>query len=336
MNRAHLIASAPLALLAIALTSSSAQAGTTCTADADCAPGYLCNIVSATGCAAPACAQGEKCLPPPDCETTEVRECTPGASCKTDADCSPELRCFTSTYGECTGSASSCSRDQPDCPPQPPPECTTRTITQCISRYQSSCTSNADCGPKLSCVQTQRCTCSGSGDRTTGKTTEEACTCTYDGPRLCDLADKSCTQTSDCPAGWSCGNSGCGVSSDGTTSCPDDPAFLQCSPPYQAGGSVAVGGDDGVSTSGGTGATGTGAAGGPGSTPGSDTTGNGPTGGGTRPGGSHGRPVSPWVNPGGGIWCQFSAIHSAASPTGFSALLGLLGLAAFRRRRSAK
>jgi MYXO-CTERM domain-containing protein len=351
MNRVHLITSAPLAIVAIVLTSSGARAGTTCTTDADCASGYLCNVVGRADWAAEPCAPGEVCPAPTEFEPAEIRECRPGATCTNDADCSPELRCFTSSYATCSGSASACSKEQTDCPPPPPPDCQVTTVTQCVSRYQSSCTADAECGPRLSCVPSQQCSCGASTPVTQDKTGNpppppppEPCVCTNDGPPYCDLVNKACARTSDCPPDWTCeqtASSACSISSDGTPSCPPVPQQpMQCVPPHSSGVGTTpvvdggtVGEDQGTPSDGNGGA---GAAGAGTPTVETDRPTTPPAGPGNSGRGTRGRHTLPWLDPGGGISCQFSATSPPSSPTAWAALLGLVGLVALRRRRAAR
>lgn len=343
MNRAQLITSGPLAIFAVVLTSSGAWAGTPCASDAECPAGYQCNVTAVSGCAAPACIKGQECPPPPPCDVTEIRECTPGASCATDADCSPELRCLTSSYTTCTGSAVSCAKDAV-CPPPPAPECHVTTVTQCVSRYQTSCASDAECGPGLNCVPSQRCTCPSVAlpvDRGETKPPDsEPCVCNNDGPPICDLVNKTCAQTSDCPPNWECiemRSGSCSVSRDGVETCEPETITKLCSTSYSGGYAT---GSDGSKGGGGEQST---SGGDTGSIPprldadaGPPTTGPGTpgTGTGTPPSDDH---AYPWPSHlGGGIFCQFSGMNAASSPTGWSALLGLVGLAAMRRRRAAR
>jgi MYXO-CTERM domain-containing protein len=123
----------------------------------------------------------------------------------------------------------------------------------------------------------------------------------------------------------------CSVSLDGTQTCDPVTTYKQCTAPYSSigGGTVAV--DDEASGPGTQNAAG---AAGRGDVP---PTGPSTPGSGTPTGGTRGHHTLPWLNPvGGGIWCQFSAMSPVSNPTGWSALLGLVGLAVLRRRRGAR
>lgn len=260
MKRLHLLASLPLSLLGLVSIPANVHAAADCTSDAECQPGYVCNVTAVGGCTAPACAKDAECPAPPPCTTLEIRQCSPGAACASDSDCSPELRCVAHAMTSCSGVAPKCAAGQ-DCVSIPPPECTTTTVSTCQPRYGSACSAAAECGPGLQCVPSQRCTCAGGGmgggwgvdpvDADGGVVDPDggrivavplACACTNDGPTFCNLAQKDCAQPGDCPSGWTCedvGAGGCAVSSkDADAGCPAPPTVRQCISPF--GWNVAV------------------------------------------------------------------------------------------------
>lgn len=305
------------------LTSTGARAA--CTTNAECPSGFVCEVVGAKDCPAYACIT-EPCPLPPECTPETVSDCVPGP-CTTDADCSDGMVCYTYEYNACESVACAPGTTCPE------PTCTATKESSCVPKYVPPCTVDADCGEGFACVQEQIYTCSGGG--TTGSSgsgsTEPMpypgdggvgvppeCTVTSGTTSYCQIKETPCATSTDCPTDWSCelvggygmcsgvampagidGGSVTGV--DGGSTCTIVPGTLQCVPPYSqyigaptAPGAYENAKGDALAAPSGT----------------NDSTGT------ARSGDSGG--------------CQMSTGKGA--PAG-AALLGLLGLAAFARRK---
>ncbi|MCC7541391.1 MAG: hypothetical protein IT379_34560 [Deltaproteobacteria bacterium] len=221
-----------LALMGVPAFASAQPLGE-CATDADCDAGFVCEVVGGSTCAAPGCAPGEECPPPPPCEPEEFRGCVP-APCATDADCGGDLVCLEVGYTECSGGAGApaCAPGE-ECPPPPPPEeptCTEHVDRYCGPRYAAPCAVDADCGDGFTCVAAEICTCSaptpsdpptpptpggeGDGGGEDGGTpmpppdapppVDPECDCAPSDTRYCEPVRVECATASDCPDSWSC------------------------------------------------------------------------------------------------------------------------------------
>jgi MYXO-CTERM domain-containing protein len=337
------LASSWLALVAsaaVTFASGAAHADTACMKDADCVKGFICQTSEFTACPDIACAPNEPC---PVCTPTTSSECVPGP-CSTDSDCATGMVCFSQVEtSECATPAAPPCATGVECPPDPAVDAgsctsTTTTVKSCVPRYDLPCTASADCGANFTCVADQECGCSGSagpplqGSSTPSSgpstpddpapamdsgTTAPSCSCTNLPTSHCVANVIDCTAASDCPAQWSCSEppsaaTGCAVSrsADGSTTsnCVQVPVQNVCQPPYSdldVGQSFNGGATSGL-------AEGT-------PTAASDT--------GAGAGASSGSKAS---TQGG---CQ---VGSGPVDLSSGAWLGLLGIAAFARRRKAE
>ena len=341
------LASSWLALVAsaaVTFASGAAHAATACMKDADCVKGFICQTSEFAACPDIACAPNEPC---PVCTPTTSSECVPGP-CSADSDCATGMVCFSQveTSGCATPAAPPCAAGV-ECPPDPAVDAgsctsTTTTVKSCVPRYDLPCTASADCGANFTCVPDRECGCSGSaGSGSVGSstpssgpssnpstvddpapavaadagTTTPSCSCTDLPTSHCEADVIDCTVASDCPAQWSCAEppsaaTGCSVSRsvDGSTisNCVQTSVQNVCQPPYS---------DLGVGQSFNGSATSGSAEGAPQAA--SDT--------------AEGTGSAPKTSTQGG--CQ---VGSGPVDLSSGAWLGLLGIAAFARRRKAE
>lgn len=223
MARASLRFGAPssalLALLALALPASPAQAQ--CMADGDCRAGEVCEALEKPVIDCPA---GETCPTPPDEPITEG-ECV-GAPCTADGECPDGMGCELGD-GDSSAPLPTCPRDS-ECPtPEPAAAPEGRCEPQTIS-----CQDDGDCPTGLTCVEED------GGDRAV------ACTVSVDGgvecedagapepaTRACGFALLECDDDRDCTQeGYAC------IVVETKTSCPDVPCSADgvCPEPTEA------------------------------------------------------------------------------------------------------
>lgn len=231
MTRHALLVMTACALAALPVAASAQDLGD-CATDADCDDGFVCEVVGGSSCAAPGCAPGEECPPPPPCEPEEFRGCVP-APCATDDDCGGDLVCLEVGYTECSGGVGvpACAPGE-DCPaPEPAgePTCEEHVDRYCGPRYAAPCAADADCGEGFTCVAAEVCTCSAGTptpvpeptppgeDPADGGVppppppadppTDPECSCAPSETRYCEPIRVECADAaSDCPDGWSCEN----------------------------------------------------------------------------------------------------------------------------------
>ncbi len=235
-----------LALSSLTLFSAAHVFAQECETDTDCKEGYTCQVTggSASGCAAPVCAEGEVC-DPVDCEptVTEYRSCEP-APCKADSDCADGLICETLLLsGDCTATDVACAPDE-DCA-LPAPTCGPSTeYSRCVEPYNTACSESADCGKGFNCVKYEECDCAssggvmdapangsageaGAGNTSAGgvgtggtasggsPTSDNAdllpppndppeCTCRESATGYCQVEEMPCEVDDQCPTDWSC------------------------------------------------------------------------------------------------------------------------------------
>ncbi|MFI5308573.1 MAG: hypothetical protein ACHQ53_14535, partial [Polyangiales bacterium] len=188
-----------------------------CATDADCMKGFACTVVGGTACAGVACPSGQACPPSPPCTSTDIKECRPGP-CTMDSDCVTGMVCLASTTMDCPPAA------QIDCPPnafcaQPLPQpCVAKTEHNCVPRYLAPCKVDADCGAGFTCVQ-DATTCTSpmvslpapgaAGSAAPAPVPPSDPSCAQQGPSTfsCEAQQIACSASTDCPQGWSCGDS---------------------------------------------------------------------------------------------------------------------------------
>ncbi len=243
-----------------------ARASVSCTQDADCGKGLICQSTGPALCPAIDCAPNQPCTQPA-CDTTPVKACVPGP-CSADGDCASGMVCFGLPQTTCpTQPAPTCAAGV-KCPP-PAVEldagaCTTTTVSSCVPRYVLPCHADADCGDGFTCVADQSCGSSGSsvgvggtassggaptpgsgsngstppssapstpaaGDDAGGATPQATCTALP--TSHCEAKTINCTTVADCPAMWACvapatSSSGCAVAHY-----PDGGTSGPCTPP---------------------------------------------------------------------------------------------------------
>lgn len=251
-----------LALLGFAPQASAAAIGDTCSDDADCGKGLICEVVGGTACACPD--NGMEC---PPCETTELRACIPGP-CTQDSDCADGLVCVTYDV-PCATTEPACPPDQQCDAPAPMP-CEATTASVCAPKWILPCEADADCGDGFACEAGEVCSCgssageatpgstpgssggsstppppsgsgdsgssSGSGDSASGDVPPPAddCTCTASDVKSCHPKEITCTADGDCPSGWAC----IAAPSVATCTASSDGGEPQCDPPAPAGPST--------------------------------------------------------------------------------------------------
>jgi hypothetical protein len=141
-----------------------AQDESSCETHADCEHGYSCEVVGASGCARPACAEGEDC-PVTDCQEMEWKECVISRDCEEDSDCLDGWACNRYEREACTdaGEAPPCQEGD-DCKQASAadrvPDCTSETVRVCEPPWAGACEEDADCGAGFECVELIAGTCS--------------------------------------------------------------------------------------------------------------------------------------------------------------------------------
>jgi MYXO-CTERM domain-containing protein len=216
-----LLASGGVALL----SAGSVLAQEECAADADCAAGFVCEVVGVSGCAAPACEPGVDCdMVPMTCESEEFYGCVP-APCSTDADCGAGMVCEV-TVTDCSTVSQSCDRDG-NCTETMSAPCET-SDAQCVYQWQTACEADADCGAGFTCVEApESCACSGApaepamempammvpegvdgGAAPIGAIDQplppDDCSCEPSGAFYCQADEIECDSNVDCPESWTC------------------------------------------------------------------------------------------------------------------------------------
>lgn len=204
-----------LALSSLLVLPGLAHAEKTCSADSDCAKGWICHDSGTVNCAVPSCPAGEKCeSQPADCAPSATAKTCQPAPCHADSDCAEGMVCYTFTSQSCA--AAGCAAGQ-ECP-EPAANCTTKTQSACAPRYVLPCTTASDCGSGFSCDSNEQCTCSGGGSAPSpggtdggasagsGSTPppETSCTCEPSKEKSCHTDPVTCDADSDCLAGWTC------------------------------------------------------------------------------------------------------------------------------------
>ena len=204
-----------------------------CETDADCGPGFACELSNEISISAePGSSDGDWCdtdeYEDENCEQTsmpypeeEFYECVP-AECQTDADCgSDDLICFEFGWSSCAEMA--CTSDE-ECPEV---ECEEVTESYCAPAYIGPCEIDTDCGEGFTCETEEICQCSGNtepapeGEYDDGDHDDydderdydepndrpeysEDCTCTPSDEQYCAPIEQECETDDDCFDGWSC------------------------------------------------------------------------------------------------------------------------------------
>lgn len=256
MRLAHRHFSTSLASIAVLATtgfSSSLFAQPSCDADT-CPAGYECESVTAD-CPPPACevlADGGVNCSPYECEPVEYAYCA-RASCESDADCGGDMVCHTFEQTVCSGvgvatpcpAGEACDTVDEDAYES---ECEQTEFSQCAYPHELPCESDSECGDGYECVASESCWCTGSaGEPSTdpavpgsdeGGREEPECGCEPTGTNHCQRLVIDCESDADCPASWSCLETGgsCWADSEGNSGCDEGPS--RCYPAAEPGGGV--------------------------------------------------------------------------------------------------
>jgi hypothetical protein len=183
----------------------SAQAFSSCKADADCAAGFFCELVPApsVGCASPD-GQPNECPEPGPAPAVEGYCREKPIECKADADCPAYLACVEAGGGDVTCSAPACPPGG-DCPepvceepkkdPNAPKLCAPKMI---------ECTSDAQCPQDFACNIELGVACPAIAcDPTDANCKQPECDQSA-AKKLCGPKMIDCKADGDCPTDWRC------------------------------------------------------------------------------------------------------------------------------------
>lgn len=206
-----------LASLSFATSALAAPEGSTCTATTDCDSGLLCEVVGASGCAAPACPPGEPCEVPV-CEPSVLMACVK-PPCTVDADCGAGMACVKLDAGCACSPGTDCA-------------CPDETFTMCQPK---ECTADADCGGAgLECITQEWQDCPVS----MGMPCEEGKPCPAPDPAECKTQSQSfcappymgaCSVDADCGENFTCVEDQLCACSGSASRDPSTPPVEECS-----------------------------------------------------------------------------------------------------------
>ena len=237
--------------IATALMAPGLALAQTCSSNADCAKGLICQADATTTTPVAICYDGDAggaCTPvgnPP----ALVMRCQL-APCATVADCGPDMVCDSHTVTSCPTSPGSvkcdpttgCDAGAPD-----PVACTDTISSLCAYKWQLPCNADADCGAGFTCQPSVMGICSGSsgsapnggtgtasagtggGSGSTGvpaplpvamdagTLTPVTCQTITSFPGSCQPKATTCAVNTDCPSVWTCVASNVGTAVSGGT-----------------------------------------------------------------------------------------------------------------------